>query len=447
MVVPHNGQTRVYSRITDGKRGPQNKWVLSDVETIMAQLEGETVVLEPVGVPVTLADAEAIEANGYSAVLGTKAQIAQVKAAAASQTDAVIRFCEIFALVDDESSDLESLVIDRRRTGIEAAPAKQEDSVFVIETVEDEPEPQVAVDNSSAPVLNVSLASVPPRHLAERYVHRNIHGKYDFDVYDLARAEKVNVLIYGPTGPGKTTSIEAWCAARDLRLAQVSGNATLEVSHLFGKYVPDGKGGFVWVNGPITDVVRNGGVINLDEINFISPKIYTVLYPLLTNQRFITLLDHHGEVIEAHDDLTIFATMNPDYIGTVPLNWALRNRFDIQIPWDYDNDVESKLVSAKNLLVLARLLRDEAAKGQYETPISTNMLIEFSKFVERMGYEFAVENFIAHFSTDEQASVRLVFQAHEYNIKSDFGLDMVVETDAGDETPVSDNTDNVTVSI
>jgi hypothetical protein len=33
-----------------------------------------------------------------------------------------------------------------------------------------------------------------------------------------------------------------------------------------------------------------------------------------------------------------------------------------------------------------------------------------------------VENFIAHFSAEEQASVRLVFQTHEYNIQDDFGL-------------------------
>jgi len=193
-----------------------------------------------------------------------------------------------------------------------------------------------------------------------------------------------------------------------------------------GKYVADGNGSFAWIDGPVTDVVRNGGVLLLDEVNFISPKIYTVLYSLLDGRRSITLLDHHGETIEAHPDLTIFATMNPDYIGTTPLNFAFRNRFDIQIPWDYDDKVESKLVKSKALLVVAKQLRVEANKGQYETPISTNMLQEFVNFVDPLGYEFAVENFIAHFSADEAASVRLVFQTHEYNIKTDFGIEMPI---------------------
>lgn len=190
-----------------------------------------------------------------------------------------------------------------------------------------------------------------------------------------------------------------------------------------GKFVSDGEGSFMWIDGPVTDVVRNGGVLLLDEVNFINPKIYTNLYSLTDGRRNITLLDHHGETIEAHKDLTIFATMNPDYIGTTPLNFAFRNRFDIQIPWDYDDAVEEKLVSCKALRVLMKQLRVEAAKGQYETPISTNMGMEFVRFVDMLGYEFAAENFIAHFSADEQASVRMVFQTHEHNIKLDLGLE------------------------
>jgi hypothetical protein len=54
------------------------------------------------------------------------------------------------------------------------------------------------------------------------------------------------------------------------------------------------------------------------------------------------------------------------------------------------------------------------------------MLQEFVNFVDALGYEFAVENFIAHFSSDEAASVRLVFQTHEHNIKTDFGIELPI---------------------
>jgi hypothetical protein len=56
------------------------------------------------------------------------------------------------------------------------------------------------------------------------------------------------------------------------------------------------------------------------------------------------------------------------------------------------------------------------------------MLIEVEAFIKDadLGYEFAVENFIAHFSAEEQASVRLVFQTHEHNIKTDFGIEVPI---------------------
>jgi hypothetical protein len=138
--------------------------------------------------------------------------------------------------------------------------------------------------------------------------------------------------------------------------------------------------------------------------------------------------------------------MNPDYAGTGVVNAAFRNRFSIQIAWDYDDKVEAKLVKSQHLLTLAKQLRLEAAKGMYETPISTNMLMEFEEFIEVLGYDFAASNFINHFADEEQASVRLIFQTHEHNLKQDFNIASNVLTDAGDETPSSDNGDE-TITI
>jgi hypothetical protein len=431
MLVPIDGSVRIYSRVTDGQKGPHNKWLETDLNSLAQDLKpNEQLTAEPVGVEVTLADERAIKEQGYSPVLGTKSVAAHGKAvspAVDASTDRIFDYYEKVSLSDDS---LNELINDRRKSvSTYSAPVIQQPAVVVAVTEEE-------VERHEAPVIRAALASIPRKELAERYIHRKVMGDVeDFKAFDFARANHINVLIYGPTGPGKTTSIEAWAAERELRMATVSGNAALEPGHLLGKFVSDGRGGFAWIDGPVTDVVRNGGVLLLDEFNFISPKIYTALYGLTDGRRIITLLDHHGEVIEAHPDLTVFATMNPDYIGTTPLNFAMRNRFDMQIPWDYDSDVESKLVKSKNLLVLAKQLRAEAAKGQYETPISTNMLQEFGEFVNGLGYEFAVENFIAHFSDEEQASVRLVFQTHEYNLKSDFGIEIKIEQPVVEDAP------------
>ena len=430
LITPHKDDVRIYSRTTDGTKGPHNKWEETDLDSVTGQIGAqEELTRTPVGVYVTAADERAMTDKGYSPVLGTKACQAHTRASINTDTTPLVEFiCDLFEQVSSSADTLSQYVIDNRMGQGETVPLAttptQTSPARLNPALEDKFGIKVEVNNG--PVINAALATVPNIELANRYVHREVFSQPDFTVFDHARASKINVLIYGPTGPGKTTAVEAWAAERKLRMATVSGNASMEPSQMTGKYVADGQGSFAWIDGPVTDVVRNGGVLLLDEINFISPKIYTVMYSLLDGRRMIVLLDHHGETIESHKDLTIFATMNPDYIGTTPLNFAFRNRFDIQIPWDYDDKVESKLVSSKALLVLAKMLRTEAAKGQYETPISSNMLMEFIKFIEPLGYEFAVENFIAHFSTEEQPSVRLVFQTHEHNIKSDFGIEIPI---------------------
>jgi hypothetical protein len=422
LVVPYKGGVNLYSRVTDGTKGTHNKWESTDLAQLSYEIkDSETTTRQPVGVYVTNADVRAIDSKGYSPVLTTKAVSAHNKSVAKVYPDVIDIVTNFYSQTEVGDDQLEEYVIDNR--------AATSPLVVPVSTQTMDDEPQAS---SANPSFNVSLATVPDIKLAKRYVHRKVYGVEDFKTFDVARADGINVLIYGPTGPGKTTAVEAWAAERGLRMATVSGNASMESRQLFGGFIPDGKGSYGWIDGPVTDVVRNGGVLLLDEMNFISPKIYTTLYPLTDGRRTITLLDHMGETITAHEDLTIFATMNPDYTGTTPLNFAMRNRFDIQLMWDYDDAVEEKLVASKALRTLVKSLRSEAAKGLYDTPISTNMLIEFSDFVGKLGYEFAVENFIAHFSAEEQASVRLVFQTHQYNIQDDFGLAPAIDNDAAE---------------
>jgi hypothetical protein len=91
-------------------------------------------------------------------------------------------------------------------------------------------------------------------------------------------------------------------------------------------------------------------------------------------------------------------------------------------------------VKSQALKILKNQLRAEANKGEFETPISTNMLMEFEKLVKVFSFEFAVENFIAHFELEEQDKVRLVFTTHEYNLKSDFELVEILDQDKGEDS-------------
>ena len=263
---------------------------------------------------------------------------------------------------------------------------------------------------------------VPDASIADAYVHRTVRGVEDFAMLDWARANQKNVLLYGPTGSGKTMLPEAYAATHGLDMALVSGNIAMTTHQILGGLVPDGKGGWKWQDGVAVQVVRNGGLIDLDELNFIPSKIATVLFPLLAGQRHIVLLDNGGEVVHAHPDLLIVATMNPGYAGTLELNPALRNRFTSQVEWGYDDGVEKALVPSKALRTLAGQLRAYEAKGEMHTPTPTNALRDFCLMVPDLGMDWAIGNFLDRYGDDEQATVKLAIDAQRRKIEADFGL-------------------------
>lgn len=275
----------------------------------------------------------------------------------------------------------------------------------------------------SAAVSIPRIAKVPPRSFHDDYVSRDVlPGTSDFEVFDYAHTTSTNVLIEGPTGPGKTSAVMAWAAKNDLPFYAVPSNQGVEPSQLFGKFIPSPDGGFEWQDGPVTDLVRHGGVLLINEINFVPERIATVLFSLLDKRRQIALLDHRAEVIDAAPGLLIVADMNPDYEGTRPLNKALRNRFGIQLFWDYDPQVEAALISSSALLDLARNLRKESRESNIDTPLSTNMLMEFETIAKGpLGLDFAIENLVNHFTAEERVPVRNVFTVNVRELKRDLG--------------------------
>lgn len=278
-----------------------------------------------------------------------------------------------------------------------------------------------ADDTSTTPTVAPAnqIAEVPGKHFLDGYVNRVIDGLTEFDIFDVALANKDNVLLEGPTGSGKTSAVYAWCHARNMPLYSLSSSAGSEPSQFRGRFIPDGNGGFKWQDGPLTDVFRHGGAILINEVNFLRDAIASDFMGALDKRRKLELLDNDGEVIYAPDNFIVFADMNPDYRGTRELNAAFRNRFAIQVVFDYDDKIESKLVTSKAIRDMAKQFRTDIAKGLFETPVSTNMLVEFERMAKTLNIPFAVRNFITHFPSDDRAAVREVINTWMVNIEAD----------------------------
>lgn len=262
-----------------------------------------------------------------------------------------------------------------------------------------------------------TVATVPDEEIGSAYVSRKlVGGRKDIELLDYAQQTRKNVLLKGPTGSGKTAVGRAFAALTRQLYYSLPCDISIDPTALFGKMMPREGGGFEWVDGPVTALARHGGVLNISEVNFMSPKIAASLYPLLDSRRQLTLLGNKGEVIEAHDRLLIIADMNPNYRGTQQLNAAFLNRFPLKVQWDYDPKVEASLVESASLAELAKKLR---ASNEVRTPVSTNMLMEFVDIGCDLGYEFAAANFLESFEPTEVPAIQNLMKLQRQELESD----------------------------
>lgn len=284
-----------------------------------------------------------------------------------------------------------------------------------------------AMSNKTNNDLVNAMVSVPDKAFAKSYINRKVVGGLtDFEIMDFAMKSKKNVLIEGHAGSGKTAMVQAYASARGYRYFNVACHIGLEASHLVGRWIPTPDGHFRWQDGAVTEIVRNGGVLLFNEINFAPERFLTFIFSLLDYRREIQLLENGGEVIKAHPELLIVADMNPDYRGTRPLNQALADRFPERLVFPYDNAIEQKLLGSKALLDMANQLRAEFDKGTIATPISTRNLVAFADNAKALGMDFASYCYINSFEGDEERSaVRLLLTTHRDNIATDFGLAVV----------------------
>ncbi|GIU85292.1 MAG: hypothetical protein KatS3mg008_2067 [Acidimicrobiales bacterium] len=269
---------------------------------------------------------------------------------------------------------------------------------------------------------------VIPKERRESYVPRELPGGItDIDLLKRARDRRENVLLVGPTGSGKTAAVEALAAELELPLVILQCNGALDPTVVFGlREIVDGETRFE--ESDAVRVIRAGGVLYFDEINFIRQEIASIFFPLLDSRRVVAIPEMHGEKIVAHPDLFIVASMNPSYTGTHPLSDALKNRFAHHLRFEYDERIESRLLRSKTLRQLAKRLRSGSTM-HLVSPVSTNKLIELEQLAEEVGIEYAVSNFVNYFTEDEQGAVGEIVLLYKDAIATDLGLSSGARSD------------------
>jgi hypothetical protein len=262
------------------------------------------------------------------------------------------------------------------------------------------------------------LEMIPDPRIADGYVHRDaLPGVYDFDVLDGAIELQDNVLLIGPTGSSKTTVFRAYAAARGLPFALVECHANMDPKSVLGRMTIDPMSGLpTWIDGPLTLVIRYGGVALFDEVNHAHQRVTAAFHGVTSVMRRIEVTDT-GELVfagrgglGAPQPVLLGAAINPTtYRGTTRLNEAFRNRFAAPMEWPYLREVEEQMVASTALLDLADSVRSLA---EVQSPFSTNMMTEFERHVLMFGIDAASVLLCNHFDHDEVGPVQRALEAN-----------------------------------
>jgi nitric oxide reductase NorQ protein len=232
----------------------------------------------------------------------------------------------------------------------------------------------------------------------------------EIGLFESAYAEKIPVLLKGPTGCGKTRFVEymayklgspvsvireadgngSHAEETGRQLITVACHEDLTASDLVGRYLLEGDS-TRWMDGPLTRAVKAGAICYLDEI-VEARKDTTVLIHPLTDHRRLLPIEKLGQIVEAKDGFLLVISYNPGYQSALKdLKHSTRQRF-MSIEFGYPpRDLEAKIIAhesgasdsiAMELAKLGEKVRHLKEHGLAEG-VSTRLLIYAGKLIHQ----------------------------------------------------------------
>ncbi|MCB1755674.1 MAG: CbbQ/NirQ/NorQ/GpvN family protein [Gammaproteobacteria bacterium] len=214
----------------------------------------------------------------------------------------------------------------------------------------------------------------------------------EVELFERAWADRLPVMIKGPTGCGKTRFIRHMAARLGRPLYTVACHDDLTAADLVGRHLIAEQGTY-WCDGPLTSAVREGAICYLDEIVEARKDTTVVLHPL-TDDRRILPIERTGETLQAPPGFMLVVSYNPGYQNLLKgMKPSTRQRFiamsfdfpepaiEIEVLVGESGIAEETAARLVRLAVALRALKDH----DLEEAASTRLLV-YAAMLIRNGY-------------------------------------------------------------
>lgn len=213
------------------------------------------------------------------------------------------------------------------------------------------------------------------------------------ELFETAWQRRLPLLLKGPTGCGKTRFVTHMAARLQRPLFTVSCHDDLTAADLTGRFLIKG-GETVWVDGPLTRAIREGGICYLDEIVEARKDVTVVLHPLTDDRRMLPL-ERTNEILHAPDTFMLVVSYNPGYQNFMKgMKPSTRQRF-VSLRFDFPDAAREEAVlagetgcdplTAKRLVSIGHALR--ALKDVDLEEVASTRLLVYAAILIRSGMD------------------------------------------------------------
>jgi nitric oxide reductase NorQ protein len=185
----------------------------------------------------------------------------------------------------------------------------------------------------------------------------------EVDVFDAAWRSGLPVMLKGPTGCGKTRLVEHMADRFGVPLFTVCCHEDMTSSDLLGRFVLRDSH-TEWVDGPLTQAARQGGICYLDEVVEARQDAIVAVHSLSDHRRELNIERLGGLKLQAAEGFQLVVSYNPGYQSVLKdLKMSTRQRL-VGIDLDFPPpDLEKKILRQESGLD-SEILDDIIRLGQ-----------------------------------------------------------------------------------